>query len=187
MRRTVTLIAAWVTATVLAVSLAFAGVRLVADNVVDAPVVLSTPDATPGDDPTPDDGPTPGDDPTPDDGPTPDDDPTPEVTATSAPASPSPSPSPSASATPSPSSSQAQPVTRTYTLIGGTVTFRFSSSEVEVIAATPADGFNLHSIEPEGPLEMKVEFRAHDDSHRSRIDGWWANGPRHEIREERRS
>ncbi|MDE0803751.1 MAG: hypothetical protein OSA99_10540, partial [Acidimicrobiales bacterium] len=71
--------------------------------------------------------------------------------------------------------------TRTYSLTGGSVSLRFASSGVTVNYATPNAGFEV-SIEPEHGNGVKVEFRG--DSHRSRVDGWWENGPVDRIREE---
>ncbi len=220
MRRTIVVVTAWITATVLAVTLAFAGVNLVADRVLEpqpAPVIgsaaLDDPSDEPTDEATPDDEPS--DDATPDDEPsddtTPDDDPSDDPTASSTPRtsptdtpSPSdgPSPddepsdeptprataSPSASPTASPSSgaSTAPAETRTYRMTGGTVTVRFSSTEVRVVSATPNEGFSLHEIEQPAPTVIDLEFRAHDDSHRSKLDAWWQDGPRERIREETR-
>ena len=46
--------------------------------------------------------------------------------------------------------------------------------------ANPNPGYEVR-VEPESG-GVKVEFRS--DDHRSRIDAWWDNGPRHEITEE---
>lgn len=226
MRRTVVVTTAWITATVLAVSLAFAGVNAVADRVLDpepSPLIGSAAlDDDPSDSPSPDDSPE--DVPSPDDTPSdtasePDDEPTasasgtsasptssPRATASPRPASspsdddsepddePTPSPTPSAtpsatsSPTPSPTSTSTSvsSQTRTYRLVGGTVTVRFSSSEVRVVSATPNEGFSLHEIEQPAPTVIDLEFRAHDDSHRSKLDAWWQDGPRERIREETR-
>ena len=70
--------------------------------------------------------------------------------------------------------------TKTFTLTGGTTAIRFSPSYTKVLWATPNPGYEVR-IEPEPP-GIKVEFRS--ESHRSRIDAWWDDGPRHEIREE---
>lgn len=70
--------------------------------------------------------------------------------------------------------------TKTFTLTGGTTAIRFSPSSTKVLWATPNPGYEVR-IEPESE-GVKVEFRS--DDHRSRIDAWWDDGPRHEIREE---
>lgn len=70
-------------------------------------------------------------------------------------------------------------VTKVFNLQGGSTAISFSPSGVEVLWATPNDGYNV-KIEPEYP-GLKVEFRS--DAHRSRVDAWWNGGPQHEIRE----
>lgn len=75
-----------------------------------------------------------------------------------------------------------QPATvRTYTLVGGTATLRFSPSGVTVQDATPQPGYSVE-IEVEHGTGVRVEFRSSD--HRSRVDGWWDNGPRDEVSED---
>jgi hypothetical protein len=71
--------------------------------------------------------------------------------------------------------------TQQFNLVGGTVVVDFSAAGVTIELAVPNPGFKLETIEPESP-GWKVEFRS--DSHRSRVDVWWADGPRSEIREE---
>ncbi|MDH3295551.1 MAG: hypothetical protein OER95_14625 [Acidimicrobiia bacterium] len=73
-------------------------------------------------------------------------------------------------------------MTKTFNLIGGSTAISFAPSGTRVVWATPNPGFEV-TIEPESP-GIKVEFRS--DGHRSRIDAWWSNGPKHEIREEDR-
>lgn len=70
--------------------------------------------------------------------------------------------------------------TETFVLVGGTASVRYESGDVTVLWATPNAGFDVE-IEPESP-GLKVEFRS--DNHRSRVDVWWSNGPKSEIREE---
>lgn len=70
--------------------------------------------------------------------------------------------------------------TKTFTLIGGTTAIKFTPSYTKVLWASPNPGYEVR-IEPESP-GIKVEFRS--DDHRSRIDAWWENGPRHEIEED---
>lgn len=72
--------------------------------------------------------------------------------------------------------------TRSYRLVGGTVTISFSASRVEVVVpATPAEGFGV-SIERESATDLRIEFSS--DDHESRLDVWWDDGPRDETREE---
>jgi hypothetical protein len=89
----------------------------------------------------------------------------------------SPPPTTSTTAAPSPSTS------RTYTLEGGSVSLKFSPSGVTVSWANPKAGYDV-KVEPEDGNGVKVEFES--DSHRSRVDGWWANGPQDRVREEAR-
>lgn len=71
--------------------------------------------------------------------------------------------------------------TRTYDLVGGTLTLRFTPGAVDVVVATPKAGFTVKTGSSHGN-GVQVEFRA--DDHRSRVDGWWDAGPRDEVREE---
>lgn len=73
------------------------------------------------------------------------------------------------------------PETRTYSLVGGTATLRFTASGVTVVVANPNAGY---SVEGESTHDngVRVEFRSED--HRSRVEGWWDGGPRDEVREE---
>jgi hypothetical protein len=70
---------------------------------------------------------------------------------------------------------------RTYSLVGGSVALRFSSSGVSVDYATPNPGFSV-DIEPEHGNGVKVEFES--EEHESRVDGWWDGGPRDRVRED---
>lgn len=70
---------------------------------------------------------------------------------------------------------------RTYSVVGGTATLRFTPSGVTVVAATPDPGFAV-SIEAEESNGIKVEFE--NDDVRSRVTGWWDGGPRDEVRED---
>ncbi len=70
---------------------------------------------------------------------------------------------------------------RTYQLVGGTASLRFSAAGVEVVSATPNAGFGVE-VEPEHGNGVQVEFES--EGHRSRVDGWWAGGPQDEVREE---
>ncbi|HKA85128.1 MAG TPA: hypothetical protein VKD21_14745 [Acidimicrobiales bacterium] len=71
--------------------------------------------------------------------------------------------------------------TRTYRMQGGVVALRFSPAGVEVVGASPADGFTV-DVEPEHGNGVKVEFES--DAHRSRVDAWWDGGPQVERRED---
>ncbi len=71
--------------------------------------------------------------------------------------------------------------TRTYRMQGGVVTLRFSAAGVEVVGASPAEGFTVDT-EPEHGNGVKVEFES--DAHRSRVDAWWDGGPQVERRED---
>lgn len=73
------------------------------------------------------------------------------------------------------------PTTKTYDLVGGTVTVRFSASGVTVLAATPKAGFSVE-VSSAHSNGKRVEFE--NDDHRSRVDAWWDGGPREEVREE---
>ncbi|MET0903921.1 MAG: hypothetical protein ABWZ52_11825 [Acidimicrobiales bacterium] len=74
-----------------------------------------------------------------------------------------------------------QPVTRSYDLVGGSATLRFSPGGVAVVVATPAAGFTVDTGESHDG-GARVEFES--DDHRSRLDGWWDGGPQDEVREE---
>ncbi|HET6662862.1 MAG TPA: hypothetical protein VFG94_01330 [Acidimicrobiales bacterium] len=71
--------------------------------------------------------------------------------------------------------------TRTYRMVGGVVTLSFSPSGVEVVGATPNEGFSVDS-EPEHGNGVRVEFKS--DAHKSRVDAWWDGGPQVERRED---
>jgi hypothetical protein len=71
--------------------------------------------------------------------------------------------------------------TSTYKMQGGVVTLRFSPAGVEVVGASPYEGFTV-DVEPEHGNGVKVEFES--DAHRSRVDAWWDGGPQVEPREE---
>ena len=106
---------------------------------------------------------------------------TPASTATSAGSS---APTAATSTPPSAQTASAPPTAPsytdvTYTLVGGTAAVRFSAAGVGVLWATPAAGFDVE-VEPEGGGH-KVEFRS--GAHRSRLDVWWQDGPRHTIGE----
>ena len=75
----------------------------------------------------------------------------------------------------------ASATTRTYRMEGGVVTLRFAPAGVEVVGATPNEGFTVDS-EPEHGNGVKVEFGS--DGHESRVDAWWDGGPQVERRED---
>lgn len=84
-------------------------------------------------------------------------------------------PSPTTTAPPAPAT------TRTYTLVGGTATLRFSAEGVTVVVASPNAGYSVR-VEPTHDTGVRVEFRS--DSHRSRVEGWWDGGPQDEVEEQ---
>jgi hypothetical protein len=69
---------------------------------------------------------------------------------------------------------------RTYRMAGGVVTLRFSPAGVDVVGATPNEGFTVDT-EPEHGNGVKVEFES--DGQESRVDAWWDGGPQVERRE----
>lgn len=71
--------------------------------------------------------------------------------------------------------------TRTYALVGGTATLRFAPSGVTIVAAAPNPGFSVETS-PEHGNGIRVEFDS--DDHRSRVTGWWDDGPQEATREE---
>ncbi len=168
MRRSAFLVAAWLVSGLLAVGLATAAVGRVGNQVTgDRPAPLSPADVrdelaaeTPG--ATSTTGPVPGA--------------TDAVAATTSTAAP-PATSPAGASTGDPAVAEE---TRTYLLVGGTATLRFSPAGVTVVAANPNPGFSVE-IEPEG-TGVEVSFR--HDGHRSKVEAWWADGPRDAVEEE---
>ena len=75
----------------------------------------------------------------------------------------------------------APPTTRTYPLVGGTTTLRFSADGVTVVVATPNAGFSV-DVNESHDNGVRVEFES--DGHRSRVDAWWDGGPQDEVRED---
>jgi cytoskeletal protein RodZ len=73
------------------------------------------------------------------------------------------------------------PTTRSYDLVGGTVTVRFSPAGVTLVSATPKAGFSVEKGETHSN-GIRVEFEGED--HKSRLDAWWDGGPQDEVREE---
>ena len=156
MRRTVTLVALWLAAAVVAVVVAWQGVAVVGDQVTDerpAPLAASEIETRL--------------------------DRTSTTTATTTSTTTAAPPLPTEGSTPA-----APPAaeTRTYNLTGGTASLRFTPAGVEVVFANPAAGFSVE-VEPEHGNGVKVEFES--GSHESRVDGWWDGGPIDRIREER--
>jgi hypothetical protein len=83
-------------------------------------------------------------------------------------------------ATPRPDRSEpAQGTTRAFQLAGGTATVRFTPETVTVLSAVPASGFSTDVGSSDD--HTRVEFES--DDHRSRLEVWWADGPRHEVEE----
>ena len=72
-------------------------------------------------------------------------------------------------------------VTRSYDLVGGSVTLRFEASGVTVLVAAPKSGFSVEVGESH-ERGARVEFES--DGHKSRLDAWWDGGPQDEVREE---
>ena len=66
-----------------------------------------------------------------------------------------------------------------FDLPGGRVAISFTPAEVRVIWATPAAGYTVESHPDDGGIE--VEFS--NGIHESKIEAWWADGPRFETRE----
>ena len=93
---------------------------------------------------------------------------------------PPPPPPASSTSTSSTSVASAPAQTLTFHLVGGTTAVSFSPQEVTVLWASPNPGFGVE-LYYEGS-GMKVDFRS--NSHRSRIEVWWANGPQHDIDED---
>ena len=70
-------------------------------------------------------------------------------------------------------------IEQTFNLIGGRTAIRFSPTEVVVVWATPNDGYTVESYPEDGGVE--VEFS--NGVHESKLEAWWADGPRFESRE----
>lgn len=86
---------------------------------------------------------------------------------------------PTTTAAPPPPATAA--TTRTYNLVGGTATLRFTPDGVTVVVATPKAGFSV-DVGDSDDGDARVEFES--DEHRSRVDAWWDGGPQDEVREE---
>lgn len=70
---------------------------------------------------------------------------------------------------------------RTYALIGGTATLRFSPAGVTVVTANPNPGYKVE-VEPAYGNGVEVSFET--DHHKSKVEGWWDGGPRDQVEEE---
>jgi hypothetical protein len=144
----------WIVATVAATGLAWAGVRSVVDGVaapLPAPAITAGPSQVAQQRPA-------------------DDRPTASTNSPTTPATSRPEASPPA---------RGEATVRTFRLVGGEATVRFSPTRVEVLGAAPAPGFSA-DVDPDGDA-TRVEFESAD--HRSRLDVWWDDRPRHEIDE----
>jgi hypothetical protein len=159
-RRFVTFTVAWLFAAVAATTAAWQGVALVTDEVTDnRPAALAASDVQERLDAAP--GST-----------------DPGSTATTAATA-----SPTTTAPPSSTTTTAVPSeTHTYRLVGGTTTLEFSPAGVHEVASSPNPGFSVKT-EPEG-TGLRVQFES--DSHRSRLDASWSNGPEVRPREDER-
>ena len=176
-RRAVTYALAWLAAAAVAVTVAYQGVGVVTDRVTDdRPAALTADDleslaAAPPDATTtiasavaPSSTPT-----------------TLRTTGTTVTDAPAPTtPTTAAPATTTTTAPPEQAETRTYNLVGGSVALRFAASGVTVLWANPNAGFEV-DVEPEGN-GVQVDFES--ESHRSRVEGWWDNGPVDRVRED---
>lgn len=171
MRRSALLVLAWLAGGLLAVALASAAVGRVGNQVTgDRPAPLSAADVR-------------------------DElaaEATASTTATTAPV-PAPGEAPATTSSTAPPVTTAEPTTaptvappeetRTYPLIGGTATIRFSPAGVSVVAANPNPGFSVEVEPHDGGVE--VSFRG--ESHRSEVQAWWSGGPQDTVDEESES
>lgn len=91
---------------------------------------------------------------------------------------------PPTSAAPPPPSTAAPPVAvgeiRTYQLVGGTVSLRFEPAGVTVVYANPNHGFDVEEEPEAGGVRVELE----SETHRSRVTGWWDDGPRDRVDEQ---
>lgn len=76
---------------------------------------------------------------------------------------------------------QSQAETRTYNTVGGSATIRFEPGRVSLVSATPAVGFGAQLVQ-EMPTELYIRFQS--ESHESKIEAKWENGPRDSVEEE---
>jgi hypothetical protein len=194
MRRAVTFGIAWLTAAVIAAVIAWQGVGVVDEQVTDdrpaplqaaevaAALAAATTSTAPATEPP---AGHPGTSTTLPGGSTETVGSTPLAAPTTATTAPNPAPAavPPTPTTTVPASAPAAAETRTYNLVGGSAALRFDDDgTVTVVWATPNAGFTVDTgNEGSG---VRVEFES--DAHRSRVDGWWDDGPRDEVREEPR-
>lgn len=78
--------------------------------------------------------------------------------------------------------------TKTFALVGGTVTFRCTGNVISLVSATPNSGFQVEKIETEhGGQQIEVEFES--STHKSEIEASCVGGQvqANEIREESES
>jgi hypothetical protein len=71
--------------------------------------------------------------------------------------------------------------TRTYNLIGGTATLRFSPDGVNVVVASPNSGFSVQLEPSHEGAGVQVEFVS--EHHQSTVEGWWDGGPVDDVEE----
>jgi hypothetical protein len=114
--------------------------------------------------------------------------PTTAASATTRPASP-PTDGTGVSVTATPPPSTAPPpattlatASTTITIVssGGSATVRYSAEAVVVVVATPNAGFTTR-VDQRGATAIRVEFES--GSRRSRIEAWWDDGSRQDVRE----
>lgn len=79
------------------------------------------------------------------------------------------------------SSSQSAPAAQdqTYHLTGGTVAVRFENGQAHLLYATPAAGFTMEN----NSNSTSVDVRFRSDSHESRLEAFWSDGPQHTVEE----
>lgn len=76
--------------------------------------------------------------------------------------------------------------TKTFALVGGTVTFKCTGNVISLVSATPNSGFSVETETENGGQEIKVRFES--DTHRSEIRASCVGGQvqANRIREESR-
>jgi hypothetical protein len=174
-RRAVSYGVAWAAAAVVATAVAWQGVALVGDEVTASrPAPLGTSEIASA--PTTSTAAAPGSTTTTTTAPSP---PATDPTGATPPPTPPPSAGPvgASPTTPAPAPSE----TRSYALVGGDASLRFSPSGVTVLFATPRAGF---TVEVSGSHGNGVRVRFDGDEHRSDVEGWWDGGPAEEVRED---
>ncbi|MBY5163124.1 hypothetical protein [Salsipaludibacter albus] len=185
MPRTLLLVLAWLAVTTAAIGVAWAGVQIVSTRVVEPlpPEALAVASGSGGPSATPTDGPgtalptSPGRDP----GSPP---PSAADTAAPTPGTTQDPPPPEPSTAPTDVATTAVGELRSYRVVGGSVTLRFAPGQVTVVAAVPSDDdFDL-DLSGNGTARATVEFES--DDHRSRVHGWWDDGPVDRVDEDDR-